>query len=134
MLPKIHKRLHNVPGKLVISISSYFTDNISSFLDFYLKLLAQNVKFYIQDTNDFLKKIANFPPLPDGLILCKIDEFGLYLNIPHGEGLITIGKALDTREDKMILPDPLIELAEGVLKNDIFEQDKSVFSSSEELQ
>ena len=33
----------------------------------------------------------------------------------------------------MILPDSLIELAEGVLKNDIFEQDKSVFSSSEEL-
>ena len=80
-----------------------------------------------------MKKIANFPPLPDGLILCKIDKFGLYLNIPHGEGLTTIAKALDTREDKMILPDSLIELAEGVLKNDIFEQDKSVFSSSEEL-
>ena len=29
LLPKIHKRLHNVPGKTVISNSSYFTDNIS---------------------------------------------------------------------------------------------------------
>ena len=36
LLPKIHKRLHNVPGRQVISNSSYFTENISS-LDFHLK-------------------------------------------------------------------------------------------------
>ena len=29
LLPKIHKRLHNVPGTPVISNSSYFTENIS---------------------------------------------------------------------------------------------------------
>ena len=34
LLPKIHKRLHNVPGRPVIFNSSYFTENISSFLDF----------------------------------------------------------------------------------------------------
>ena len=36
LLPKIHKKLHNVPGRQVISNSSYFTENISS-LDFHLK-------------------------------------------------------------------------------------------------
>ena len=41
LFPKIYKRLHNVPGRPVISSSSYFTDDISSFLDFYLKPLAQ---------------------------------------------------------------------------------------------
>ena len=59
LLPKIHKRLHNVRGRPVISNSSYFTENIS-FLGFHFKPLAQKVKSYIQDTNDFLKKIANF--------------------------------------------------------------------------
>ena len=127
MLPQIHKRLQNVPGRPVISNSTYFTENISSFLDFHLKPLAQKVKSYIQDTNDFLKKIANLPPLPDDLILCTIDVVGLYPNIPHEEGLIAIRKALDTRKDKTISTDSLIELAECVLKNNIFEHDKSVF-------
>ena len=99
----------------------------SSFIGFHLKPLAQRMKSYIQDKNDFLKKIANLPPLPDDLILCTIDVVGLYPNIPHEEGLIAIRKALDTRKDKTISPDLLIELAECVLKNNIFEYDKSVF-------
>ena len=43
------------------------------------------------------------------------------------EGLIAIRKALDTRKDKTVSTDSLIKLAECVLKNDIFEHDKSVF-------
>ena len=68
-----HKGLHNVPGRPVISNSSYYTESISSFLDFHLKPLAQKVKSCIQDTNYFLKKIAKLPPLPDDLILHTID-------------------------------------------------------------
>ena len=60
------------------------------------------MKSCIQDTNDFLKKIENLPPLPDNLIFCTIDLVGLYPNIPHEEGLIAIKKALDTRKDKTI--------------------------------
>ena len=41
VLSKTHKRRHNVP---VISTSSYFTENISSFLDFHLQPLPQKVK------------------------------------------------------------------------------------------
>ena len=33
LLPKIHKRLHDVPGRPVISNCGYYTENISSFLD-----------------------------------------------------------------------------------------------------
>ena len=63
----------------------------------------------------------------DDLILCAIDVVGLYPNIPHEVELIAIRKALDTRKDKTISKDSLIELAECVLKNNIFEPDKSVF-------
>ena len=52
---------------------------------------------------------------------------GLYPNIPREEELIAIRKALDTRKDKTISTDSLIELAECVLKTNIFEHDKSVF-------
>ena len=127
LLPKIHKRLHNVPGRPVISNSGYYTDNISSFLDFHLKPLPQKVMSYIEDTNYFLRKIANLPSLPDDLILCTIDVVGLYPDITHEEELIAIRNAPDTRKDKTILTDSLIELVECVLKNNIFEHDKSAF-------
>ena len=53
LLPKIHKRLNNVPGRPVTSNCGYYTENISAFLDFHLQPLAQAVKSYIKDTNDF---------------------------------------------------------------------------------
>ena len=64
LLPKIHKRLHNVPGRPVISNSGYYTENISSFLDYHLQSLAQMVKSYVTDTNEFPKKLRSLPKLP----------------------------------------------------------------------
>ena len=77
LLPKIHKRLHNVPGRPVISNSGYYTKNISSFLDHHLQPLAQAVKSYIKDTNEFLKRLRSLPKLPDDIILCTMDVVGL---------------------------------------------------------
>ena len=36
LLPKIRKRLHDVPGRSVISNCGYYSENISSFSDFHL--------------------------------------------------------------------------------------------------
>ena len=127
LLPKIHKRLHNVPGRPVISNSGFYTENISAFVEHHLKPLAQKVKSYVKDTNDFLRKIANLPPLPEDLIFCTIDVVGLYPYIPHEEGLKAVRNALDTREDKTISTESLLELAECVLKNNIFEHNTKFF-------
>ena len=54
LLPKIHKRPSSVPGRLVISNSGCFTENISAFLDHHLQPLAKKVRSYVKDTNDFL--------------------------------------------------------------------------------
>ena len=54
LLPKIHKRLHNVPGRPVISNCGFYTENISSFLDHHLQPIAQKVNSFIKDTNHFL--------------------------------------------------------------------------------
>ena len=67
LFPKIHKRLHNVPGRPVISIGGYYTGNISSFLDHHLKPLVAAVKFYIKDTNEILKNLLSLPKLPDAI-------------------------------------------------------------------
>ena len=54
LLPKIHKPLHNVPGKPVISNCRFYTENISSFLDHHLQPITQKLNSIIKDTNHFL--------------------------------------------------------------------------------
>ena len=105
LLPKIHKRLYDVPGRPVISKCGFYNENISSFLDFHLQPLAQKVKSYIKDTNHFLKKIKGLGQLPGGTILCTIDVVGLYPNIPHNEGLAFLKDFLDNRVDKQVTTD-----------------------------
>ena len=124
---KTHKRLQNVPGRPVILNCGFYTENISSFLDYHLQPLAQKVKSYIKDTNHFLNKIKKLGSLPDGAILCTMDVVGLYPNIPHGEGLDSLRRFLETRDNKQISSDTLTELAEVVLKNNIFEFDEKTF-------
>ena len=127
LLPKIHKRLFDVPGRPVISNCSFYTENISAFVDHYLQPLARKVKSYIKDTNDFLLKLKNLSDLPDDFLLCTIDVVGLYPNIPHEDGLTALRRKLDARENKDISTDSLMELAECVLKNNVFEHNKRVF-------
>ena len=59
LLPKIYKRLHNVPGRLVFSNCGYYTENNSSFLDYQLQRLDKKVKSYIKDTIIFSKSLKN---------------------------------------------------------------------------
>ena len=127
LLPKIHKRLNNVPSRPVISNCGYYTENISAFLDFHLQPLAQAVKSYIKDTNDFLNKLCSLPKLPDNIVLCTVDVVDLYPNIPHDEGLSALKKQLDNRMKKYISSDMLCDLAEVVLKNNIFKFGKKTF-------
>ena len=120
LLPKIHKRLHDIPGRPIISNWDYYTENISSFFDFHLQPSAQEVKSYIKDTNDFLKKFRSLPNLPDNIILCTKDVVGLYPIIPHDEGLPPLCKRLFLRQEKDVAASTLVELAEVALKNNIF--------------
>ena len=100
LLPRIHKRLHNVPGRPVISNSGFFTENISAFLEYHLKSLLQKVKSFIKDTSDFLKKLNELRDLPDDFILCTIDVVGFYPNILHKEGLEAIRRHLISEKTK----------------------------------
>ena len=116
LLPKIHKRLHNVPGRPVISNCGYYTENISPFLDYHLKPLAKKVETYIKDTNHFLKKLKELGSLPKKAILCTIDDVGLHPNIPHEESLVSIRKHY-----KEVTTVTLVELADVVLTNNYFQ-------------
>ena len=127
LLPKIHKRMNDVPGRPVISNSGYYTENISAFLDFHLQPLVKSVKSYIKDTNDFLRKLKDLKTLPKDSLLCTVDVVGLYPNIPHKDGLEAVEKVLEERSDKTISTASLMDLMECVLKNNIFEHDGRTF-------
>ena len=58
--------------------------------------------------------------LPNDIILCSVDAVGLYPNIPHDEGLSALQKRLELRREKKVSISMLVELAEVVLKNNVF--------------
>ena len=87
LLPKIHKRLVNIPGGLVISNCNTPTERASEFLDHHLQLIMKSGMSYIKDTNDFLSKLKNLEKVPGNAIFFTADDVGLYSSIPHNEGL-----------------------------------------------
>ena len=77
--------------------------------------------------NHFLNKLKSLGKLPRRTILCTIEIVGLYPNIPHSEGLTSFERFLELRDNKQISSDTLTELAEIVLKYNIFEFDEKTF-------
>ena len=55
LLRKIHKA--NNPGRPVISSVNCRTSRISEFVDYYLQPKVKKLKFYVEDTTDFIKEI-----------------------------------------------------------------------------
>ena len=58
-LPKTHKSMHNIPGRPMISNCGFYTEDISAFLDHQLKPIAIQVKSYIKEINNILKKLRD---------------------------------------------------------------------------
>ena len=103
LLPKIHKQLENMPGRPMISNCCYYTENISSFLDYHSQTIAQKVKSYIKDANHFLSKLESSEKFPQGAILCTIDVVRLCPNILHSEGLTCPRRFLELTDKKTSL-------------------------------
>ena len=82
--------------------------------------LTREVKSYIKDTNDFLKKLRSLTDLPSDIILCSVDVVGLYPNIPHDEGLSALQKRLELRRDKKVSTSTLVELNRSCAEEQCF--------------
>ena len=121
LLPKIHKRLSNVPGGPVISNCGTPTEKASEFLDHHLKRVMQNGKSYIRDSSDFISKIKDLNNIPQGALLVTADVVGLYPSIPHDLGLKPLREVLEKRKLKPVSTDDLVRMAEFVLQNNYFQ-------------
>ena len=121
LLSKIYKRLHDLPGRPVMSNCGKPTEKASEFLDNQLKEVMQNGWSYIKESNNFIKKIKHLKNIPDNAILVTANVAGLYPSIPREAGLRTLKEVLDRREEKKISTEDLVKMAEFVLTNNYFE-------------
>jgi hypothetical protein len=119
LLPKIHKDLHNPPGRPIISANLHPTERLSEYVDIHIKKHISNIPSYLKDTNHFLQTCNNIK-LPPNAKIVTLDVKGLYTNIPHDEGLIAMDDFMNdyynTKTSKM-----LIQLTKLVLENNIIE-------------
>ena len=121
ILPKIHQRLYSVPGKPIISNCGYYTGNFSLFLNFHLQPIPKKLKSYIKHINYFLKKPHSLTDLSDNSYVMYYGVLRMQMpNILHDEGLSTIRKRLNERDEKDVSTDTLVKQAELVLKNNLF--------------
>ena len=81
LLPKIHKRLFEVPGRPVISDCGTDTEKVSEFLDSELKSVMQEGWSCIKDSSDFIKKFKNIDHIPQDALMITADVVGLYPSI-----------------------------------------------------
>ena len=119
LLPKIHKI--GVPGRPIVSAINSPTENISEYVDFFLKPLNMKPPSYVRDTKDLLMRLQTLPDLPPDFILCTVDVSSLYTSIPHSDGITACEEALETRVDKDPHTSILLKLIHFVLTNNYFE-------------
>ena len=110
------------PGRPIISGSGSITENISIFVDHFLKPLADKHESYLQDTPDFLRFIDEFNSHETEIqgILFTIDVSSLYTNIPQTEGLHICKAALDARTVQTVPTDFITSLLALCLRYNIF--------------
>ena len=126
LLPKVHKRLDNVPGRPVVSNCGTPAEKTSEFLDHHLQPIMKSGVSYIKYTNDFLFKLKNLGKIPENAFVVTADVVGLYPSIPHDEGLEVLREPLNAFDNKSIPIEDLVKVAQFVLKSNYFEFNSTV--------
>ena len=125
ILPKIHKRRENPPGRPIVSSINCPTEKISQLIDIVLRPYAQKGKSFVKDTPDLIKKLKDIK-LDENDWLFSMDVQSLYTNIPHEEGLEVVRQAIKNRTS---LPknENILKMLSLVLKGNVFRFDNSFY-------
>ena len=86
----------------------------------------RSAKSYLRETSDFLKKLKELGCVPQNELLVTGDLVGLFLSIPHLDGLEALSIKLDQWVDKKIVIENQLEMAPFVLKNNYIEYDSVI--------
>ena len=80
-----------------------------------MKDYVPKTKSFIRDTQDFIKKIKDLGPIPEGAILCTLDVLCLYTNIPNNEGIVAVAEKLRSDTSKTPIVNVILDLLKLVL-------------------
>ncbi|VDI75886.1 Hypothetical predicted protein [Mytilus galloprovincialis] len=119
--PKIHKQ--NKPYRTIVNGIGTATEKIAEIAEKELDNYVINSPSYIRDTTvtDFLDKLSKVKqPIPKNSILFCFDVVKLYPSIPREEGIKPCKKALDTRKNKEIPTNDILEMIKLVLEGNNF--------------
>ena len=92
MLAKVHKEGN--PGRAVVSSIDCHTTKISKYIDNQLQPHVKELKSYVKDSTDFIRKLNSMEKISDNSILVTMDLRSLYTNIPNKEGIEAVETTL----------------------------------------
>ena len=125
---KLHKAHDKIPPERpIVSASGSITENLSHFVQHFVRDLATTHVSYLQDTPDLLRELDKLENIPDDAILLTIDVTALYTNIQKEDALKSMEKVLEARADKSMPTEFLLELLDLVLTFNIFEHDSQLY-------
>ena len=131
-LPKVHK--HHEPGQVpplrpIISGSGSITECISQYVQDKIKDFSKLHPAWLEDTPHLLRELDPLDNLPDTAVIVTVDISSLYSSIQREDGVeaVRVRKVLETRKDKSIPSDFILELLDLVLKFNIFEYDSQIW-------
>ena len=98
----MYSECHNPPLKC----PTVPTENLSKYLDHFLKPIVQIIPSYIQDTTHFLRELMKHRrSIKSGSFLVTMDVCSLYTNIPHDEGIMyNLSALIQFYGDQLPLP------------------------------
>ena len=124
-LPKIHKKPGdpNPPGRPICNSRGTPTENISQWVDDQLAPLVRELPSYLQDDNDFLRKIQAINEthtLPPDSILATWDVKSLYTSIPTEGGVSACRRKLEASGKSSVVVSVIVKFILLILHNNIF--------------
>ena len=84
---------------MVFSLRIFHRSSIST--------IIPTIPHILEDTKDFVSRLNQLCDIPDNTWFVTFDVVGLYPPIPYEEGLETMKRYLDKREDKSLSSDSL---------------------------
>jgi Reverse transcriptase (RNA-dependent DNA polymerase) len=122
-LPKAHKLKQDWPdpampaGRPIVANVSTELTNLSKWVDHWIQPLAQRMlkDSLVKDSYDFIDRLKNIVVSPGTpVVLIAADVKDLYTNIPHGNGIIAIIKALNATKNQNPVRPPTVFLVRAL--------------------
>ena len=131
-LPKIHKGL-DIPlkGRPIVSGIGSLTENISAYVDHFIKPEVTTLPSYLRDSSDFINSLKSFDKVTNSILIATFDVQSLYTCIPERGGIEALEHFLSQRPATSKPSTAcILDLAHIVLSNNYFRFENDFYLQS----